>query len=80
MGNLLADAVKALIGVGSGFIASLSTLQLKEILQCRSKIGVFENMKIRLQSLSEGRSGSDPEEQEKMKELLWKIIEKTATG
>jgi len=80
IGRILEEGVKVLIGLGSGFVSSLSALQLKEILHCRNKIGVFENVRTRLKKLSDDRLKPDPIEYTKIKELLWKIIEQTATG
>lgn len=79
-GGMLPESFKVIIGIGSGFVSSLSAFQLKEILQCRNKIGVFENVRIRMKKLSENVSKSDPEEQTRIKELMWKIIEQTAIG
>jgi hypothetical protein len=79
-GRLLDEGIKVLIGIGSGFVSSLSALQLKEILQCRNKIGVYENVQVRLKRLSQPGSKPDGDEPVRIKALLWKIIEQTATG
>jgi hypothetical protein len=79
--RILADAFKALFGLGGAFVSSLSAIQIKEILLRREKIGTFQLLKSRLDETPEGVDAGEDEDQEiqdKIDELLWQIVEKTA--
>jgi hypothetical protein len=79
--RILADAFKALFGLGGAFVSSLSAIQIKEILLRREKIGTFELLKSRLDEApgsSEVGEGEEEDIQEKIDDLLWQIVEKTA--
>jgi hypothetical protein len=75
-----AEGIKTLVGIGGGFVSSLSAFQLKEILRRKEKMGVFENVKIRLQKLDQEGKTADQTERTRIQELLWKLIEQTAMG
>ena len=77
---MLAKGFKALIGIGGGFVSSLSTIQIKEILQRKEKIGVFNMIKIRLKSMKDKNEKSDSSEMIHIEEIMWKLVEKTALG
>ena len=72
--RILADAFKALFGLGGVFVSSLSAIQIKEILLRKEKMETFELLKVRIKNESKDAS----EDQEKIDDLLWRIIEKTA--
>lgn len=72
--DLMADGIKTILSIGGGLVSSLSGFQLKEILQRREKITVFETVKIRLDG------PIDQAERTRIEELLWKLVEKTAIG
>jgi len=85
--RILADAFKALFGLGGAFVSSLSAIQIKEILLRKEKIETFELLKSRLDETpgsddkgegdDEGKGDND-EDQKKIDDLLWRIVEKTA--
>ncbi len=79
--TILADAFKVLFGLGGGFISSLAGIQFKEIFHRRDKVEAFEHLKTQLKESpekTEGDEGEDPEIREKIDDLLWQVIEKTA--
>lgn len=79
--QILADAFKALFGLGGAFVSSLSVIQIKEILLRKEKIQTFELLKTRLGEIpeSEVEDGTEAEEDhKKIDDLLWRIVEKTA--
>jgi hypothetical protein len=75
--RIVADAFKALFGLGGAFVSSLSAVQVKEILLRREKIETFELLKFRLEEIPESSDEGD-EFQEKIDDLLWRIVEKKA--
>ena len=78
-GTSLSDALKSLFGIGCGFISSLSTLQIKELLTRRDQQEFFFSIKSyrRESSIS---SSADYEAWKRKEDILWKILEKKATG
>ncbi len=79
--RIIADAFKALFGLGGIFVSSLSAIQIKEILLRKERMETFELLKARLEEAPESSKGDgDDEDQEKIDDLLWRIIEKTALG
>jgi hypothetical protein len=78
--KLIAGGINTLLSIGGGFVSSLSAFQLKEILKRKEKMGVFKNVKFRLQKLEHEGKTSDQAEKKRLEELLWKIVEQTAMG
>jgi hypothetical protein len=79
--RILEDAFKALFGLGGAFVSSLSAIQIKEILLRREKIQTFELLKSHLEEVPENRDAGEDvnnEDQTKVDDLLWRIVEKTA--
>jgi len=69
------EGLKTILGIGGGLVSSLSGFQVKEIFQRKERINVLETLKIRIGELE---IQTDSAERARLKELLWKIIEKTA--
>jgi hypothetical protein len=70
------QAVKQLntiIGVGGGFVSSLSALPVKEILSRREKLDLFKAFQLEL------RNAHEPDIS-RIREMVWKAVEKTAMG
>lgn len=67
------DTLNTIISIGGTFVSALSSFPIKEIINLKEKIGVFETLKITLHNASES-------ELVKMDNLIWKTIERTATG
>lgn len=74
----MAEGIKTLLSIGGGFVSSLSGFQIKEIIQRKEKIGVFSLIKNQLLINSEQDPDRDPEEAKRLKDLMWKTLEKTA--
>ena len=69
--NSTGDTVKIIVGIGGGFISSLSSLPIKEVINRKSKIELFLDFKNQ-QSLQ------NKQEINKINDLIWKSIEKIA--
>ena len=76
--NVLGEGIKTLLSIGGGFVSSISGLQIKEIIQRKEKIGVYNLMKKQLAANFDKNANTDSEETIRLKEILWKSIEKTA--
>ncbi len=74
----IAEGIKTLLSIGGGFVSSLSGLQIKEIIQRKEKIGVYKLMKNQLLSNFNKDPNIDSDEAKRLKEIIWKSIEKTA--
>jgi hypothetical protein len=75
----LSDTIKSLLGIASGFISSLSSLQIKELLSRREQQEYFQS--VRTGRSLRSQAGQSPDESWKRKEeILWKILEKKASG
>ena len=74
----IAEGIKTLLSVGGGFVSSLSGFQIKEIIQRKEKINVFSLIKNQLLLSIKKGSEQDPEEEKRLKEIMWKTLEKTA--
>jgi hypothetical protein len=72
-GQALPDALKSLLGVGCGFISSLSALQVKEMLRCRDKEILLLRLKERLQAC-------DDAERQRIEKLVQEAVQKTILG
>ncbi len=77
-GEQIAEGIKTLLSIGGGFVSSLSGFQIKEIIQRKEKIGVFNLIKNQLLVNIKDDSNRDPEEVKRLKEIMWKTLEKTA--
>ena len=62
--------------LAAGFITTLSAFPIKEILSRKDKIGIFQTIQVRL-SMGVGAEVNDLERQ-KIDELFWQVVEKTA--
>lgn len=68
------EGYTTVVNVGGGLIASISAFPLKDVFQRKDKIAVFRSVKLQLDETI------DELEMDKIEELLWKLIEKTAVG
>lgn len=73
---LPSEILKTLLAVGGPFVSSLSFFPIKEILNRREKISIFEVVKTNLPALG----SLDTSEKERIENLLWQAVEKTALG
>lgn len=75
----LEAGLNPLLSIGGGFVASLSTFQLKEILSRKEKVGILATLKDRLGQAEES-AGASPEDRARIEHMFWELIKKTATG
>ena len=73
---LIATALKPWVGMGGIFIASLSVLQFKEVLNRKEKVGLFTTMKGRLSTLQYDADYNLI--RERIDKLIWQVIERAA--
>lgn len=71
--DIINESIKAIIGIGGGFVSSVSAFPIKEIINRKEKIEIFLTIK----SI---QSKADDSEKNKIEELVWKTIEKIALG
>jgi hypothetical protein len=69
--NTADDTVKLIVGIGGGFISTLSSLPIKEVVNRKSKIELF--LDFRNQQIVHSE-----QEISKINDLIWKTIEKIA--
>jgi hypothetical protein len=74
---IVADAFKALFGLGGAFVSSLSAFQIKEIVSRKNTIQTLNKCKLILHT--EG-AGADAEALKRVDEMVWKAVEKTILG
>jgi len=74
---IVADAFKALFGMGGAFVSSLSAFQIKEIVSRKNTIQTLQRCKLILHT--EGET-ADAEALKRVDEMVWKAVEKTIMG
>jgi len=72
-GGTLTDSLKSLVGIGCGFISSLSALQIKEITPRTQSMRVLALCKIHMNS-------PDEAVRKKYQDLVWQSLQKMALG
>lgn len=73
---LQTDILKALLGLGGAFISTLSAIPIKELLSRKEKIGIFQALRPHLGILD----SLEASEKQRVENLIWQAIEKTALG
>ena len=76
---LVTDAAKAAIQLGGGFVTTLGAIPVKELIARKERLGIFETIKMRLQASQVDQDIGEPDRQ-RIDNLLWQVIEKTALG
>ena len=71
--EIINESIKAIIGIGGGFVSSVSAFPIKEVINRKEKIEIFSTIKAI-------QSKADSSEKEKIEVLVWKTIEKIALG
>jgi len=74
--KLPSEIIKTILTLGGPFISSLSVFPIKEILNRKEKVGIFEIVKTHLHDLG----SLDTSERTRIENLLWQAVEKTALG
>lgn len=70
------DGVKGAIGLGGGFIASLISMPVKEIVERRGKITIFETYRDQFKNLKNTSKAEKEKIQKRLEELMWSYFEK----
>ncbi|MEJ2658856.1 MAG: hypothetical protein P8012_16990 [Desulfobacterales bacterium] len=73
LSNSVDEPIKTIIGVGGGFISSVSAFPLKEVINRKERMSLF--LSIKTMNIE-----ADEIEKNKIEELVWKTIEKIAVG
>lgn len=70
---VLDEKFRTVLGIGGGFVSSLSGFQVKEFINRRESVGMLKLLQAQL------GSGEDlnQAERKRIRELLWKVVEKT---
>jgi hypothetical protein len=63
------DAAKLALGLGGGFLSSVATFPVKEVIQRRNKLGYYEGIQVQLKT-------SDESDRQKLEELIWDAFKK----
>lgn len=79
-GLLQSEVLKSMVGIGGAFVSSLGALQIKEILNRNEKVGIFETLKTRLESIEQARDAGDSDQRKQIDDLIWQVVQKTALG
>ena len=74
---IVADAFKALFGLGGAFVSSLSAFQIKEIVSRKNTIQTLQKCKLMLLAQQVEK---DAEAFKRIDEMVWKAVEKTIMG
>jgi hypothetical protein len=78
--SILPDVLKHILALGGGFVSSLSSLQLKEIVARKEREEMFITLRVRLAEIKLTGETQDDSLYKRFDELLWKIVEKTTAG
>jgi hypothetical protein len=78
--ELVPDTFKSFLATGGGFVATLSTFPLKEVLTRREKERALILLRARLLALTDSGDAAAAAERTQIKAVLWKLVEKTAVG
>ncbi len=74
---IVADAFKALFGLGGAFVSSLSAFQIKEIVSRKNTIQTLQKCKLMLLAQP---AEKDAKAFKRIDEMVWKAVEKTIMG
>jgi hypothetical protein len=77
---LMTDAAKDAIQIGGGFVSTLGAIPVKELIARKEKLGIFEIIKVRLLASQVDQDNIAEPERQRIDNLLWQLIEKTALG
>ena len=78
--QIIADAFKALFGLGGAFVSSLSAFQVKEVLSRRNTIQTLQKCKFMLRTQDQAPEAGDPDARKRIDEMVWRAVEKTIQG
>jgi len=78
--QMIADAFKALFGLGGAFVSSLSAFQVKEVLSRRNTIHTLQKCKTLLRTQGQAPETDDTEARKRIDEMVWRAVEKAIQG
>jgi hypothetical protein len=78
--RLIPEALKAIIGIGGGFVSSLSAFPIKEMRTRKEKLGMLKLIEIDLHSLEQQGELADLEKRKRIYDLIDEIVKVTLTG
>lgn len=79
-GRLIPDAFKGILGIGGGFVSSLSAFPIKEIRARKEKLGMLKLIEGDLHSLEQQGDAADTEKRKHIYELIDEVVKVTLTG
>lgn len=69
--------LNSIMSASATLITALSAIPLKEIIAKREKLTAYKIVKHHLEELDDGSDNTNEKEVQKMRELIWKVIEHT---
>jgi uncharacterized membrane protein len=69
--------LNSIMSASATLITALSAIPLKEIIAKREKLTAYQIVKHHLEELDDGSDNTNENEVQKMRELIWKVIENT---
>jgi hypothetical protein len=75
--SLNTEGLKSLFQIGGALVSALGALPIKEILNRKEKAGIFETVRNRL---AVGQGAVEEAERNRLDNLIWQVVEKTALG
>ena len=79
-GRLIPDAFKGILGIGGGFVSSLSAFPYKEIRSRREKLGMLELVEVDLYSLEQLGDLADADERKRIYAYIDQTVGAILTG
>lgn len=73
------DSLKGIANIGSALVISITAWPIKEIIDKRSSLRMFKDLKTDIISLQEDQQNYT-HEMDKMKNIVWQAVEKLALG
>jgi hypothetical protein len=77
---LVTQALVNLWSLGGLFVTSLCVVPVREIMTRQEKIGIYAALKTRLSAIEAARDTTDLIARQRIDELVWRVVEKTAMG
>ena len=80
LGNVIMtnEVVKSIINIGGAFISTLSSFPIREIINRKDKIGIFIILKNQLNNINKYKNDVKQDQKQKIVNLVWEILNKTA--
>ncbi len=79
IGRLVPEALHSIVGIGGGFVSSLSAFPIKELVNRKEKLHMLEAAKASLGAV-ETSDAVEPDKRKRIENLIWQAIEKSVLG